>query len=144
MDWETLLMDALRAGLSVEEFWSLTPRETWMTLEARAWRLQRESERTGELIHLAQKMLGWLAWHVAALQRSKRLPALQRLLGGGGQTKPMTPDEARERQAEFEELKKSAESAREKRRMGTSGGKGEGRGASSTGTSGKEGKRVGN
>jgi len=130
-------MDALRAGLSVEEFWSLTPRETWMTLEARAWRMEHESERTGELIRLAQKMLGWLAWHVAALQRSKRLPALQRLIGGG-QTKEMTPDEARERQAEFEELKKSAESAREKRRMGTSGGKGR------TGTSGKEGKRVGN
>jgi hypothetical protein len=106
MDWDALLTDALRAGLSVQEFWALTPRETWMTLEARAWRLQRESERTGELIRLAQKMLGWLAWHVAALQRSKRLPALQRLLGGG-QTVELTPDEAAERKAEFEELRRT-------------------------------------
>ena len=99
------MVDALRAGLSVQEFWSLTPRETWMTLEARAWRLERESERTGELIRLAQKMLGWLAWHVAALQRSKRLPALKRLIDGGGQTKELTPGEAAVRKAEFEELR---------------------------------------
>ena len=25
----------------------------------------------------------WLAWHIAALSRAKRLPALQRLLGSG-------------------------------------------------------------
>jgi hypothetical protein len=125
-------MDALRAGLSVEEFWSLTPRETWMTLEARAWRMEHESERTGELIRLAQKMLGWLAWHVAALQRSKRLPALQRLIGGG-QTKEMTPDEAAVRKAEFEELRKAAG----KRADGYVRGKGR------TSTSGEEGKGIG-
>ena len=104
MDWDALLENALRAGLGVEEFWRLTPRETWMVMEARAWRLERETERTTELIRLAQKMAGWLAWHTAALQRSRNMPSLQRLLGGG-QTKELTPDEARERKAEFEEMR---------------------------------------
>ena len=103
MEWDALLMNALRAGLGVEEFWSLTPRETGMALEARAWRMERETERTTELIRLAQKLAGWLAWHTAALQRSRNMPSLQRLLGGG-QTKELTPDEARERKAEFEEM----------------------------------------
>jgi len=105
----------LRAGLGVEEFWSLTPRETRMAMEARAWRLEQETARTGELIRLAQKLAGWLAWHVAALQRSKRLPALQRLLGGG-ETKALTPEEARQRKAEFEELKRIAQEQRRNRK----------------------------
>jgi len=54
----------------VAEFWALTPHETYMAIEAAAWRLEREHRRDA-----------WLAWHVAALTRAKRLPALKRLLG---------------------------------------------------------------
>jgi len=53
----------------VEEFWALTPRETARAFEAARWRQERE-----------QQQQAWLAWHVAALMRSKRLPALQRLM----------------------------------------------------------------
>ncbi len=101
------MAEALRAGLGVEEFWRLTPRETHAAIEAWAWQLEQEGERATELIRLAKKIAGWLAWHTAALQRAKRMPPLQRLIGGG-ETRKLTPEEARKRKAEFEELKRIA------------------------------------
>jgi hypothetical protein len=101
------MAEALRAGLGVEEFWRLTPRETHAAIEARAWQLEQEGERATELIRLAKKIAGWLAWHTAALQRAKRMPPLQRLIGGG-ETRKLTPEEAKKRKAEFEELKRIA------------------------------------
>jgi hypothetical protein len=46
----------------------------------------------------------WLAWHVAALGRTKKLPTLKRLLHPP-ETKLLGPDEAAARAAEFAELK---------------------------------------
>ena len=63
-------MDALTMGLSVEVFWGLTPRE--YALHVRA-----ENRRRRE----AQRRSAWLAWHIAALTRAKRMPSLTRMLG---------------------------------------------------------------
>lgn len=63
-------MDALTMGLSVEAFWELTPRE--YALHVRA-----ENRRRRE----AQRRSAWLAWHIAALTRVKRMPGLKRFMG---------------------------------------------------------------
>ncbi len=55
----------------MEAFWRLTPAETLAALDAYAQREEHEQQR-----------LAWLAWHIAALQRTKRLPSLERLLRG--------------------------------------------------------------
>lgn len=55
----------------MREFWDMTPAETLMALEAAAKRTEME-----------QRRLAWLAWHIAALQRAKRIPDLNRLLRG--------------------------------------------------------------
>ena len=57
-------------GISVSEFWAMTPWELRLALEAGARRLERERQRDA-----------WLAWHIAAMGRAKRLPSLRRLLG---------------------------------------------------------------
>ncbi len=88
----------------MEAFWALTPRETFMVLEAAGRRWEREHRRDA-----------WLAWHVAALGRAKKLPPLQRLLG----TKPartLRGAELAKRQREFEELKRSMGAAYGQRR----------------------------
>lgn len=54
---------ALGAGITTDEFWRLTPHLTWLALRSR----RREA--------LAQ------AWHIAALGRVKKLPALADLTG---------------------------------------------------------------
>lgn len=68
-DWDALMLDALAAGIGAREFWDLTPRELGMVFEAALRRREREMERDT-----------WLAWHVAALVRLKRLPPLRSLL----------------------------------------------------------------
>lgn len=68
-NWPKLLGDALRIGLSVGEFWRMTPRETALAFEAAVWRYDRE-----------RRQAAWLAWHIAALGRAKRLPSLRRLM----------------------------------------------------------------
>lgn len=55
----------------MREFWDMTPAETLMALRAAAQRAE-----------MKQRRLAWLAWHIAALQRTKRLPSLERLLRG--------------------------------------------------------------
>jgi len=55
----------------VREFWDMTTAETLAALEAAAKRTELEQQR-----------LAWLAWHIAALQRAKRIPDLNRLLRG--------------------------------------------------------------
>jgi hypothetical protein len=54
----------------VSEFWAMTPWELRLALEAGARRLERERQRDA-----------WLAWHIAAMGRAKRLPSLRRLFG---------------------------------------------------------------
>lgn len=80
-------------GLTVEGFWALTPRELAATFAAAGWRREREQAR--DL---------WLAWHVAALGRARKMPPLHRLLNPP-KTKRLTPEERARRAAEFEELK---------------------------------------
>jgi len=58
--WDELLAEALGCGLTVQDFWELTPRETVEVV-----RIRNERQRERDL---------WRAWHAAALQRMKRLP----------------------------------------------------------------------
>jgi len=87
------MMEALKAGASVAEFWEMTPRETAALIEAAGW--VREQEQRGR---------AWLAWHIGALARVKRFPSLTRLMGA---PKPATPtkDELAQRRREFQEMK---------------------------------------
>jgi hypothetical protein len=90
-DFDALLEQALRCGLGVLEFWELTPRETVATIEAGIGRLQAERELTMSL-----------AWHTAALTRTKRLPGLAQLLA---KLKPKRVVPIERRREEFEEMK---------------------------------------
>jgi hypothetical protein len=74
------------------EFWDMTPREIQAAIEADIWRR--------ELVHRRD---AWLAWHVAALSRAKRLPPLQRMLGGG-QTRELEGEELERRRREHQEI----------------------------------------
>lgn len=71
----------------------MTPVETMAVLDAAAWRMERE-----------QRMQGWLAWHVAALSRAKRLPPLRRLLRVSD-GKSLDGEDLEERRSEFKELR---------------------------------------
>lgn len=75
-------------------FWDLTPRETWQSIEAAAWRLRQE-----------QRLALTVAWHQAALQRSRRMPALEKLLAGLEERRPLTAAEAHERRDEFADMR---------------------------------------
>jgi hypothetical protein len=90
--WEALLGEALKCGVGALEFWALTPREVYAAIEAAGWRLEQEHRRAG-----------WLAWHVAALSRAKRLPALARMMGGG-KAKALTSEELETRRQEYGEI----------------------------------------
>ena len=56
-------------GLSPEEFWSLTPYEFNMMAEGF---MTRRDQKTNDLIYLA--------WHIEAFSRAKKLPKLETLL----------------------------------------------------------------
>jgi hypothetical protein len=62
-----------------------------MTMEAAVWRMKQEQARALSL-----------AWHIAALQRQKKMPSLARLLAA---LKPREDVPIQERRKEFEELK---------------------------------------
>lgn len=79
-------------GLSVEAFWEITPREYAMHVRA-------ENRRRRE----AQQRSAWLAWHMAALSRMKRLPTLKRFLGTD-QARVLKGVELERRRAEHAEL----------------------------------------
>ncbi len=66
----------------------MTPAETFAVLDAAAWRWKREHQRDA-----------WLAWHTAMLARTKKMPSLKRLLGGG-ETKVLEGEELERRRAE--------------------------------------------
>lgn len=92
LDWQSLLESALKCGVGVLEFWSLTPRETYAVIEASSCRLEREHRRDA-----------WLAWHIAALSRAKRLPPLQRLIAPG-KARALKGEELERRRAEHREI----------------------------------------
>ena len=90
---DTLLAEALKAGVPVLVFWDMTPRETAKTIEAANWCMDQD-----------QRARAWLAWHVAALSRVKRLPPLSRLVNPP-EAKRLEPDQAEARRQEFAEMK---------------------------------------
>ena len=92
-----LLAEALKAGISVAEFWEMTPRETFAAVEAAAWRMRQE-----QMLALST------AWHTAALSRAKKLPALAVLMArmkDGGRPKTEDRGKLAERRREFNEMK---------------------------------------
>jgi hypothetical protein len=62
-----------------------------MTVEAAVWRMEQEQARALSL-----------AWHMAALQRQKKLPSLARLLAA---LKPRKTVPIQQRREEFEKMK---------------------------------------
>lgn len=82
----------MKCGVTVAEFWAMTPRETTMAIEAAIWRDER-----------AQKQALSLAWHTAALGRQKRMPGLKQLLVKVFPPKVTRQEEARRKQ-DFEEM----------------------------------------
>ncbi|MCK4302828.1 MAG: hypothetical protein KAY24_01165 [Candidatus Eisenbacteria sp.] len=62
--------EAVAAGLSLFEFWEMCPREYGAHIDG----VQRRREYESDLALTA-------AWHVAAFNRKKRLPRLEKLLG---------------------------------------------------------------
>lgn len=69
----------IRAGLQVEEFWSLTPYEFGIVVEAR--QEQGNKERIQQ------------AWLIAALVWQKKLPKLEKLLNTVSKPKTYTQEE---------------------------------------------------
>lgn len=63
-------------------------------MDAAEWKLEEE-----------QRMRAWAVWHIAALSRVKKLPDINALIKQP-KAKPLTEEEAREKQAEFERMKK--------------------------------------
>jgi hypothetical protein len=76
--------------VTVAEFWDMTPRETFLAMEAGAWRMQQE-----------QTLAMSAAWHAAAFQRAKRMPSLSSVLN---RLKPKKHMPIEKRREEFEEL----------------------------------------
>lgn len=87
------MQQALRSGISVADFWQMTPRETVATIEAVNWRDEQ----------LFEQQVG-MAWLNAALARQKRLQTLKSLLARMKQPKRPSQAELRERRAEFKQL----------------------------------------
>jgi hypothetical protein len=57
------------AGQNHEAFWRTTPREAQIVLAGAAHRIRRERAN-----------IAWLAWHIAALGRAKKMPQLETLM----------------------------------------------------------------
>jgi len=72
----------------------MTPRETALAFEAAMWRYDRERKQTA-----------WLAWHIAALGRARRLPSLRRLMRMPA-AKKLSGDEAAKRAHDHAEIVK--------------------------------------
>ncbi|MGA9723304.1 MAG: hypothetical protein WBQ86_12680 [Candidatus Binatus sp.] len=92
-----MLAHALEIGISVEVFWSTTPRELQMHAQAYFKRTHREAL--------------FLAWHVAALSRTQRLPSLESLL-----LDPPTEDELRIEREEAERMHRQIVATHERAR----------------------------
>lgn len=90
-----MLQDALRCGVSVIEFWDLTPRETFMSMEGYLWREERRQQ--AEIT---------AAWLTAKLSRARRVPALKQLLADRRPQRTSAAELAR-RGEEFEEMSKN-------------------------------------
>jgi len=92
IDWRLLLDLAAEAGIDPLRFWELTLPETLIVLEARA-RLRQQQ----------QDLAAWVAWHVAALGRARKLPSLRRLQGGRAR-RALRGSDLEQRRREHEDL----------------------------------------
>ena len=78
--------------MSAPEIWDLTPKELRLHFEADVWRQAQRVRRDA-----------WIAWHIAALGRMKKLPPLRTMLDGG-EAKPLRGEELERRRAEHEDI----------------------------------------
>lgn len=83
-DWAGLHVNWIAAGFDAERFWQITAGEVDREMRAARLRLEREAD---ERISLA--------WHIVALDRTKKLPKLETLMISGSRrrTKAQTPEE---------------------------------------------------
>lgn len=58
------------AGVAASEFWNMTP-----------WQLRVITQASIDKAKNAQELMTWQAWHIAALQRAKKMPSLREMLG---------------------------------------------------------------
>lgn len=74
----------MSAGFDPARFWDITPKEIDREMRGAMQRLEREADERMSF-----------AWHIVALDRTKKLPKLESLLTGakGRRTKAQTPDE---------------------------------------------------
>ena len=85
------LGNAVKAGVSVTDFWDMTPKETDIVINACLDRL--EQDRTNLRIH---------AWLTAALSRTKKMPELDEFVNP---PPPKTPEELEEDKRFFEQMR---------------------------------------
>ncbi|HBF40546.1 MAG TPA: hypothetical protein DDW19_01835 [Anaerolineaceae bacterium] len=64
-----------------------------MAIEESVWMLEHE-----------QRLMAWAVWHIAALGRARKMPALQALMKQPG-AKALSPEEAEERRKEFDQMR---------------------------------------
>ncbi len=89
---DNLFQQALRANISIADFWDSTPAEIYVAIDAYGWGLEQK-----------QKQLAWAVWHIAALTRAKKMPPLSSLVKPAP-AKKLTEEEKLKRQKEFEEM----------------------------------------
>lgn len=78
------------------EFWELTPRETYMAIEAVLWQDKRQ-----------QQQMITAAWLTASLSKAKRIPPLKQLLAEPA--RKLSGEEKQKRRREFDDMSKSLE-----------------------------------
>lgn len=88
-------MQALRAGIGALDYWDMTPREVYGTIDAVNWQSGQRREARA-----------WLAWWTAALQRMKRMPALKELIHPP-KTEELTPKEVKQLEQEHQRMIKA-------------------------------------
>jgi hypothetical protein len=84
---------ALRSGVSVFDFYQMTPREVYAVIDATNWRAEKEQQQAMSI-----------AWLGAALQRAKKMPGLKSLLTKTAKPKKLIGKKLQERRREFKEL----------------------------------------
>lgn len=72
----------MATGFEAARFWKITPKEVEREMHGAGLRREREHNERA-----------WLAWHIVALDRTKKLPKLETLLISGKQARPQTPEE---------------------------------------------------
>lgn len=76
------MTEFLAAGLDEALFWRCTPKQIAVHFEAAGMRNRRDHDGRA-----------WLAWHVAALSRARKLPRLDALLARTGARRRQTWEE---------------------------------------------------